>query len=106
MKWLFLIIAGIFEVLWAIELKYSKEFTILIPSILTIIGMITSFYFLSLALKTLPLGMAYAIWTAIGTVGTVLFSIILFKESINYIQIFCIMLIIIGVIGLKLLSTN
>lgn len=59
---LFLVMAGVFEVMWAIELKYSKEFTILIPSILTIIGMVASFYFLSLALKTLPLGMAYMLF--------------------------------------------
>lgn len=106
MKWLFLITAGIFEVIWAIELKYSNEFTNLIPSILTIIGMIASFYFLSLSIKSLPLGTAYAIWTGIGTVGTVIFSIILFKEPINYMQIFCIILIVGGVAGLKLLSVN
>lgn len=106
MKWLFLIMAGVFEVMWAIELKYSKEFTNLIPSIVTIIGMIASFYFLSLAIKSLPIGTAYTIWTGIGTVGTVIFSIILFKESINYMQIFCILLIVSGVIGLKVLSTN
>ncbi|SPZ48903.1 Quaternary ammonium compound-resistance protein sugE [Sarcina ventriculi] len=79
MKWLFLIIVGLFEVMWAIELKYSKGFTNLIPSILTIIGLIASFYFLSISIKSLPLGSAYAIWTGIGTVGTVIFSIILFK---------------------------
>ena len=83
MKWLFLIIAGLFEVMWAIELKYSKGFTNLIPSILTIIGLIASFYFLSISIKSLPLGSAYAIWTGIGTVGTVIFSIILFKETVN-----------------------
>ena len=83
MKWLFLIIAGLFEVMWAIELKYSKGFTNLIPSILTIIGLIASFYFLSISIKSLPLGSAYAIWTGIGTVGTVIFSIILFKETLD-----------------------
>ena len=90
MKWLFLIIAGLFEVMWAIELKYSKGFTNLISSILTIIGLIASFYFLSISIKSLPLGSAYAIWTGIGTVGTVIFSIILFKETVNIMQIFCI----------------
>ena len=74
MKWLFLIIAGLFEVMWAIELKYSKGFTNLIPSVLTIIGLIASFYFLSISIKSLPLGSAYAIWTGIGTVGTVIFT--------------------------------
>ncbi len=106
MKWLFLIIAGIFEVIWTIELKYSQEFTNFTPSILTVIGIIEIFYFLSLSIKSLSLGTAYAIWTRIGTVGTVIFSVILFKESINYMQIFCIALIVSGVIGLKLLSTN
>ena len=106
MSWLFLIMAGIFEVMWAIELKYSNEFTNLIPSILTIIGLIASFYFLSLSIRTLPLATAYAIWTGIGTIGTVILSIILFKESVNYLQIFCILLIVVGVTGLKLLSTN
>lgn len=103
MKWLFLIIAGLFEVMWAIELKYSKGFTNLIPSILTIIGLIASFYFLSISIKSLPLGSAYAIWTGI---GTVIFSIILFKETVNIMQIFCIILIVVGIIGLKMLSSN
>lgn len=106
MKWLFLIIAGLFEVMWAIELKYSKGFTNLIPSILTIIGLIASFYFLSISIKSLPLGSAYAIWTGIGTVGTVIFSIILFKETVNIMQIFYIILIVVGIIGLKMLSSN
>lgn len=106
MKWLFLIIAGLFEVMWAIELKYSKGFTNLIPSILTIIGLIASFYFLSISIKSLPLGSAYAKWTGIGTVGTVIFSIILFKETVNIMQIFCIILIVVGIIGLKMLSSN
>lgn len=106
MKWLFLIIAGLFEVMWAIELKYSKGFTNLIPSILTIIGLIASFYFLSISIKSWPLGSAYAIWTGIGTVGTVIFSIILFKETVNIMQIFCIILIVVGIIGLKMLSSN
>lgn len=106
MKWLFLIIAGLFEVMWAIELKYSKGFTNLIPSILTIIGLIASFYFLSISIKSWPLGSAYAIWTGIGTVGTVIFSIILFKETVNIMQIFCIILIVVGIIGLKMLFSN
>ena len=77
MKWLMLIVAGLFEMGWAIGLKYSEGFTKFIPSIFTIVGMIASFYFLSLSLKNLPLGTAYAIWTGIGTVGTVTLGIIL-----------------------------
>ncbi|BAH07228.1 quaternary ammonium compound efflux SMR transporter SugE [Clostridium kluyveri] len=104
MKWLLLIVAGIFEVCWAVGLKYSQGFTKLVPSILTILGMIASFYFLSLALKNLPLGTAYAIWTGIGTVGTVILGIILFKEPIEIIRLICIGFIVIGIIGLKLVS--
>lgn len=104
MKWLLLIVAGIFEVCWAVGLKYSQGFTKLVPSILTILGMIASFYFLSLALKNLPLGTAYAIWTGIGTVGTVILGIILFKEPIEIIRLICIGFIVIGIVGLKLVA--
>ena len=83
MQWLFLVIAGFFEMGWAIGLKYSEGFTKLVPSLFTISGMVASFFFLSLALKNLPLGTAYAIWTGIGTVGTVLLGIILFKEPLS-----------------------
>ena len=101
MKWLMLIVAGLFEMGWAIGLKYSEGFTKFIPSIFTIVGMIASFYFLSLSLKNLPLGTAYAIWTGIGTVGTVTLGIILFKEPIDITSLICIGFIVIGIIGLK-----
>ncbi|MBL4930805.1 quaternary ammonium compound efflux SMR transporter SugE [Clostridium paridis] len=106
MKWLFLILAGLFEVWWAIGLKYSQGFTKFIPSVLTVAGMIASFYFLSLALKNIPLGTAYAIWTGIGTVGTVILGIILFKEPFEIIRLICIGFIIVGIIGLKIVSPN
>lgn len=106
MKWIFLLTAGCFEVLWAFGLKYSLGFTKLIPSVYTILGMIASFYFLSLALKSLPLGNAYAIWTGIGTVGTVVLGVLLFKEPMNMSRVIFISLIIIGIIGLKLTSSN
>ncbi|HYE68171.1 MAG TPA: quaternary ammonium compound efflux SMR transporter SugE [Anaerovoracaceae bacterium] len=106
MKWIFLLTAGFFEVLWALGLKYTLGFTKLIPSVYTILGMIASFYFLSLALKSLPLGNAYAIWTGIGTVGTVVLGVLLFKEPMNMIRMIFICLIIIGIIGLKLTSSN
>jgi len=105
-NWLVLIIAGLFEVWWAIGLKYSQGFTKLVPSIFTIFGMIASFYFLSLALKHLPLGTAYAIWTGIGTIGTVVFGIILFKEPVDVIRLVCIGFIVVGIVGLKLISSN
>ena len=106
MKWLMLIIAGLLEMGWAIGLKYSEGFTKLVPSIFTIIGMIGSFYFLSLALKNLPLGTAYAIWTGIGTVGTVTLGIILFKEPIDITRLICIGFIVIGIVGLKVVSPH
>lgn len=101
MQWLFLLAAGGFEVLWALGLKYSLGFTRLLPSVITILGMTASFYFLSLALKSLPLGTAYAIWTGIGTVGTVILGILLFKEPANISRIVYIGFIIIGIVGLK-----
>ncbi|MFL0269029.1 quaternary ammonium compound efflux SMR transporter SugE [Candidatus Clostridium radicumherbarum] len=106
MQWLLLIIAGLFEVWWAIALKYSQGFTKLIPSLITILGMIASFYFLSLALKNLPLGTAYAIWTGIGTIGTAILGIILFKEPVDAARLICIGFIITGIVGLKLVSSN
>lgn len=106
MKWLVLVIAGIFEVWWAVELKYSEGFTKLVPSVLTVIGMIASFYFLSLALKELPLGTAYAIWTGIGTIGTVILGVFLFKEPIDFVRLVCIGFIVAGIIGLKLVSQH
>lgn len=106
MKWLILVIAGLFEVWWAIGLKFSQGFTKLVPSIFTVIGMIASFYFLSLALKNLPLGTAYAIWTGIGTIGTVILGIILFNEPIDIVRLICIGFILIGIVGLKLVSAH
>lgn len=106
MKWLLLVIAGVFEVCWAVGLKYSEGFTKLVPSALTVIGMIASFYFLSLALKELPLGTAYAIWTGIGTIGTVILGIFLFKEPIDFVRLICIGFIVAGIIGLKLVSQH
>lgn len=83
MAWVNLVIAGIFEVIWAISLKYSQSFSRLLPSIITIAGMIVSFFFLSLATKSLPIGTAYAVWTGIGAVGTILLGILLFHEPIS-----------------------
>ena len=104
MEWIYLFVAGFLEVSWAIGLKYSQHFTKIVPSILTIIGMIASFYFLSLSLKSLPIGNAYAIWTGIGTVGTVILGIILFKEPISVMRIICILFIITGIVGLKIVK--
>lgn len=102
MKWLYLVIAGIFETGWAVSLKHTEGFSKLWPSVITVLGMAASFYFLSLALKDLPLGTAYAIWTGIGTVGTLILGAVLFREAITLPQILCVALIAAGIIGLKL----
>ncbi len=104
MHWVFLLIAGLFEVAWAIGLKLSYAFTHLGFSILTVLGMIASFYFLAIALKNIPLGTAYAVWTGIGIIGTVILGIVLFKEPYSLLRIVCILLIITGITGLKLIS--
>ncbi|WP_414583173.1 DMT family transporter [Scytonema sp. PCC 10023] len=106
MAWIYLLIAGLFEVGWAISIKYSQGFTRLGPSVATIALMILSFGFLSRALRTLPLGTAYTIWTGIGAIGTVFLGIILFQEPIEVRRLTCIGLIVIGVIGLRLVSPH
>lgn len=104
MAWIFLFIAGLFEVSWAIGLKYADGFTKLWPSVGTIFAMIISFYFLATAVKTIPIGTGYAVWTGIGAVGTVLLGMILFDESKELVRIFFISLIIVGIVGLKIFS--
>lgn len=106
MAWFYLVVAGFLEVGWAAGLKYSQGFTKILPSIFTVIGMAASFYFLSLSLKSLPLGNAYAIWTGIGTVGTVILGIILFHEPISIMRLLCISLIVLGIAGLKLIAAD
>jgi quaternary ammonium compound-resistance protein SugE len=103
-EWVLLFIAGLFEAAWAIGLKYTEGFTKLYPSLITVTCMILSFYFLSQALKTLPIGTAYAVWTGIGIIGTTILGIFLFNESVDFGRIVCIFLIFSGVIGLKLIS--
>lgn len=102
MAWVYLIIAGIFEVVWAIGLKYSQGFTKLFPSLITFGGMVISFYLLSISIKTLPLGTAYAIWTGIGALGSVILGILLFSEPINMSRVIFLTLILAGIIGLKM----
>jgi quaternary ammonium compound-resistance protein SugE len=104
MAWLYLFVAGIFETAWAIGLKYSAGFTRLGPSIFTILTMAISLYLLALALRTLPVGTGYAVWTGIGTVGAAILGILLFNESREITRILCILLIVAGIIGLKLTS--
>jgi len=106
MAWLILFIAGIFEVAWAIGLKYSEGFTKLWPSVFTVVSVLISMGLLAISLKNLPVGTAYAVWTGIGAVGTAILGIILFGESKELIRIFFILLIVAGIIGLKIFSGN
>lgn len=104
MAWIYLLIAGLLETGWAIGLKYTEGFTRLWPSVLTLAAMAVSFLFLSLALKTLPVGTGYAVWTGIGAVGTVILGIVLLGEPATLARLACIGLIVAGIIGLKLVS--
>lgn len=104
MHWLILLIAGLFEVAWAIGLKYTDGFTKLWPSVFTIVSMVISMGLLAYAVKHLPVGTAYAIWTGIGAVGTAALGMILFNESKEQIRIFFIFLIVVGIVGLKIFS--
>ena len=104
MAWLNLVIAGLLEIAWAVGLKYTDSFTKLWPSLLTIAAMIASFYFLGQALQIIPVGTGYAVWTGIGAVGTAILGIILFAESAAPSRLLCILLIIMGIIGLKFTS--
>ena len=104
MEWIFLVIAGGLEVFWSTCMKYSEGFTDLKFSILTIIGMIFSFLFLSQATKSLPLGTAYAVWTGSGALGAVIVGIVLFKEPVTAARIFFVSLLLIGIVGLKATS--
>jgi len=104
MEWFYLFIAGLFECGWAVGLKYADGFTVLVPSLLTLAAMGLSLLFLSLAMKTIPVGTAYAIWTGIGAVGVAILGMILFDESRDILRILCLLLIICGIVGLKLVS--
>ena len=104
MEWVFLMIAGGLEVFWSTCMKYSEGFTDLKFSILTVVGMIFSFLFLSQATKSLPLGTAYAVWTGIGALGAVIVGIVLFKEPVTAARIFFVSLLLIGIVGLKATS--
>ncbi|MBZ9702292.1 MULTISPECIES: quaternary ammonium compound efflux SMR transporter SugE [unclassified Mesorhizobium] len=101
MSWIFLFFAGLFEIGWAIGLKYTDGFTRLVPTVLTVASMIVSLTLLGLALKALPVGTAYAVWTGIGTVGTALLGIWLLGEPATVIRLACIALIVCGIMGLK-----
>ncbi|NMG07845.1 multidrug efflux SMR transporter [Brasilonema sp. UFV-L1] len=106
MAWIYLLIAGLLEVGWAISLKYAQGFTKFGASVITIVFMLLSFTFLSRALRTLPVGTAYTVWTGIGAVGTIVLGTVLFQEPLEARRLICMGLIITGVIGLRLVSPH
>jgi len=105
MPWLILLVAGLLEVGWAVGLKYTDGFTRLWPSLATLVALIASVLLLAVAVRDLPLGTAYAVWTGIGTVGTVIVGIAIFGESASALRLLCLAAIVGGIIGLKLVST-
>ena len=104
MSWVYLFVAGLFEIGWAIGLKYTNGFTRLVPTLLTAISMVISLGLLGIALKTLPVGTAYAIWTGVGAVGTAILGVYLLGEPATVGRIVCIGLIVSGIVGLKVVS--
>jgi len=106
MSWIYLVIAGLFECGWAVGIKYTDGFTKVVPTVLTLLAMTISFWLLSIAMKTIPVGTAYAVWTGIGTIGVAILGMILFGESKEILRILSLLLIIVGIIGLKLVHTS
>lgn len=105
MAWVILFVAGLLEIGWAVGLKYTEGFTRLWPTVATAVALVASMSLLGIAVRTLPLGSAYAVWTGIGSVGTAVLGIILFREPATAIRLVCIGLIVAGILGLKLAST-
>lgn len=106
MSWIILFIAGLFECAWAIGLKYTEGFSKPVPTVLTVAAMVASVWLLSVAMKTIPVGTAYAIWTGIGAVGVAILGMLLFDESRDMLRVLCLLLIVAGIVGLKLVSGN
>src|SRR5687768_1114204 len=104
MAWVILVVAGLFEIGWAVGLKYTEGFTRLWPTVWTAVSLVLSMGLLGLAIRTLPLGTAYAVWTGIGTVGTAVLGVVLFREPATAARLACIGLIVAGIAGLKLLT--
>lgn len=104
MAWVYLFVAGLFECGWAIGLKYTEGFTKFVPSVWTIVSMAISIWLLSVAMKSIPIGTAYAIWTGIGAVGVAILGMVLFGESRAVLRLICLLFIITGIVGLKIVS--
>lgn len=106
MNWILLITAGLFEIVWAIGIKYTEGFSRLWPSVATLAAMLVSIILLGIAMKSLPVGTAYAVWVGVGAVGTAIFGIILFGESASTMRLLSLGLIVIGIVGLKLATPD
>ncbi len=106
MAWLALLLAGILEIGWALGLKYSGNFTNFWPSVATLAAILASFALMSVALRTVPFGTAYAVWTGIGAAGSVMVGMLFFKEPTDFIRIFCLLLIVTGIVGIKLATPD
>jgi len=106
MAWLFLTAAGVLEIVWAVGLKYTEGFTRLVPSAITVLAMIGSIYLLALAVRAIPIGTAYAVWTGIGAVGVAILGMVLFGEPKDALRIGSILLIVLGIAGLKLVTPS
>jgi len=106
MAWIYLVMAGVLEVVWAVGLKYSEGFSRLVPSVITVVATAASFWLLALSLKHIPLGTGYAIWVGIGAVGTAFVGMWLFKEPATAARLVCVGLIVAGIVGLKLTSPS
>ena len=104
MAWVWLVLAGLLEIVWAVGLKYTDGFTRLWPSVITVAAMIASVYFLAIAVRTIPIGTGYAVWTGIGAVGVAILGMILFGEPRTLLRIASILLIVAGIVGLKLVT--
>ena len=106
MAWVVLFVAGLLEVGWAVGLKYTEGFTRVWPTVGTVVALVASMALLGVALRSLPLGTAYAVWTGIGTVGTAVLGIVLFREPATAMRMLCIAMIVAGIVGLKLASSS
>ncbi|WP_265033849.1 DMT family transporter [Wolbachia endosymbiont (group A) of Sicus ferrugineus] len=106
MNWIYLLLSSLIEVFWVITLKHSCGFTYLVPSIISILSMALSTYLLSLAIRSIPIGVCYAIWTGVGAIGASILGVYLFNEPVNLFEVICFILVTFGIIGLKLFDTT
>ncbi|AGJ98920.1 Small multidrug resistance protein [Wolbachia endosymbiont of Drosophila simulans wNo] len=104
MAWMYLLLAGLFEIIWTTALKYSNGFTRIIPVVVILVSGSVSLYLLSVAMKSIPLGTSYAVWTGIGSIGAAIIGIMFFNDSVNFGRLFSFVLVILGIVGLKVFT--